>query len=264
MHRTVWILTGWLTVMLCLTGCERSKRAFNQVLTDFRLRPQEETGKPDADLDLFARLTDIGEHELDRLNADPANAEVKFEKIPNNPLELGSFHRMLKVYEQAFPLEVERRRVGQVQQAQTIRKPGYRGRIEYRYRVYRGEDFPTRVEARDSAADQRTDDSGREIYIYYFDENGVWDGEPGKLERRSRSMVEKSSSSGTSGRAGCPGPAGAALHPLGAGCTRGAHAAAHAHDLCYLYRGRVVRRRRPGSGGAHLAPHAARRGRCAQ
>ncbi len=201
MRGAVWILTGWLMVMLCITGCERTQRAFNQVLTDFRLRPVEETGKPAADEDLLARLTEIGERELARLNADPANAEVKFEKIPNNPLELGSFHRTLKVYEQAFPLEVERRRVGQVQQAQTIRKPGYRGRVEYRYRVYRGQNFPTRVEARDSVADRRTDDSGREIYIYYFDDNLVWDGEPGKLERRSRSMVEKSSSSGTSGRA---------------------------------------------------------------
>ena len=201
MRGAVWIFTGWFMVMLCLTGCERSKRAFNQVLTDFRLRPQEKTGKPDVDVDAFAKLTEIGERELARLNADPANAEVKFEEIPNNPLELGSFHKTLKVYERAFPLEVERRRVGQVQQARTIRKAGYRGRIEYRYRVYRGEDFPTRVEARDGAADQRTDESGREIHIYYFDENGVWDGEPGKLERRSRSMVETSSSLGTGSQA---------------------------------------------------------------
>ena len=201
MHRAVWILFGWLMVMLCVTGCERTQRAFNQVLVDFRLRPQEKTGKPDVDVDAFARLTEIGERELERLNANPANAEVKFERLPNNPLELGSFYKTLKVYEKAFPLEVERGRVGQVQQAQTIRKPGYRGRVEYRYRVYRGEDFPTRVEARDSVADKRTDDSGREIYVYYFDENGVWDGEQGKLERRSKSMVETSSSLGTGGQA---------------------------------------------------------------
>jgi len=200
MRGAVWTLAVWLMVMPCITGCERSKRAFNQVLTDFRLRPQEETGKPDVDVDAFARLTQIGERELERLNANPVNAEVEFEKIPNNPLELGSFHKTLKVYEKAYPLEVERRRVGQVQQAQTIRKPGYRGRVEYRYRVYRSEDYPTRVEARDSVADKKTDESGREIYVYYFDENGVWDGEPGKLERSSRSTVETSSSLGTGGQ----------------------------------------------------------------
>jgi hypothetical protein len=197
MRRTVVILAGWLMVMLCLTGCERPKRAFNQVLTDFRLRPQEDTGKPDADVDVLAKLTDVGERELGRLNADPANAEVKFEKLPDNPLELGRFHKTLKVYEKAYPLEVERRRVGQVKQAQKIRKPGYRGRVEFRYRVYRGEDFPTRFEARDSVADKSTDESVREIYIYYFDENGLWDGEPGKLERRSRSMFDGSAESRT-------------------------------------------------------------------
>lgn len=192
MRRTVGFLAGSLAVLLCLTGCQRTERAFNQVLTDFRLRPGEETEKPDVDVDVFARLTDIGERELERLNANPANAEVKFEKIPDNPLELGRFRKTLKVYEKAYPLDVERRRVGQVQQAQTIRKPGYRGRIEYRYRTYRSEAFPTRVEARDSAADKKTDEVGREIYIYYFDENGVWDGEPGKFERRIESIVERS------------------------------------------------------------------------
>ena len=197
MRRTVVVLAGCLAVMLGLTGCERSKRAFNQVLTDFRLRPQEATGKPDAEVDLFARLTDISERELKRFNADPANAEVKFEKLPDNPLELGRFHKTLKVYEKAYPLEIERRRVGQVQQAQKVRKPGYRGRVEFRYRVYRGDDFPTRLEARDSIADNRTDESGREIYIYYLDENGLWDGEPGKLERRSRSMFDGSAESRT-------------------------------------------------------------------
>jgi len=197
MRCIVGFLVGWLMVMLCLTGCERSKRVFNQVLTDFRLRPQEETGKADADVDMLARLTDISERELERLNADPANADVKFEKLLDNPLELGKFHRTLKVYEKAYPLDVERARVGQVQQARKIRKPGYRGRVEFRYRIYRGGDFPTRVEARDSVADKRTDDSGREIYIYYFDENGLWDGEPGKLERRSRTMYDGSTQSRT-------------------------------------------------------------------
>jgi hypothetical protein len=197
MRRTVGIFPVWLTVILCLTGCQRAQRAFNQVLTDFRLRPAEETGKPDADVDVFARLTDIGKRELQRLNADPDNAEVKFERIPDSPLELGQFRKKLRVYEEAFPLDVERKRVGQVQQAQTIRKRGYRGRVEYRYRVHRGKAFPTRVEARDSVADEKTDEVGREIYIYDFDENGVWDGERGRFERRIESMVERKSYDGT-------------------------------------------------------------------
>ena len=197
MPRTVMVVSMWLTVVLCITGCQRAQRAFNQVLIDFRLRPAEETGKPDADVDVFARLTDIGKRELQRLNAEPDNAEVKFEKIPDSPLELGQFRKTLRVYEEAFPLDVERKRVGQVQQAQKIRKRGYRGRIEYRYRVYRGEAFPTKVEARDSAADEKTDEVGREIHIYDFDENGVWDGERGRFERRIESMVERKSDGGT-------------------------------------------------------------------
>jgi len=176
-----------VVIVLCFVGCARTQRAFNQVLIDFRLRPGPETEEPDLEADIMSRLEHITQRELARFNADPVNTEVKFEAIPDNPVGLGHFYKIVKVYEKAYPLEVTRQRVPQVQHAETLRKRGYRARVEYRYRVFRGTACPTREEAQESAAEIRTDEAGREIYIYDFDEAGVWDGKPGRLERRIES-----------------------------------------------------------------------------
>jgi hypothetical protein len=181
------IVVGCVLVVLCLVGCGRTQRAFNQVLVDFRLRPAPETEEPDLEADIMSRLEHITERELARFNTDPANTEVKFEEIPDNPVGLGHFYKIATVYEKAYPLEVTKERVPQVQHAETLRQRGYRARVEYRYRVFRGTAFPTREEARGSVAEIRTDEVGREIYTYDFDEAGVWDGEPGRLERRFKS-----------------------------------------------------------------------------
>jgi hypothetical protein len=61
--------------------------------------------------------------------------------------------------------------------------------------MYRGEKFPTRNEARDSATDMKTDEVGREIFIYHFDEAGVWDGKPGSLDKRIEPEAAASSGS---------------------------------------------------------------------
>ena len=180
-------------MLLCLSGCARTERAFNQVLTDFGLRPRPEVEKPDMEGDIMSRLARITEKELARFNGSPVNTEIRFEKIPENPLGLGQFYKAVKVYEKAYPLDVTRKRAPQVQHAQALRKLGYSARVEYRYRIYRGKAFPSRDEARDSEADTRTDEGGREIYGYHFDEGGVWDGEPGRLERRIEAKNERSS-----------------------------------------------------------------------
>ncbi len=185
MRRALNLVAGWSLLLLCLGGCARTDRAFNQVLTDFGLRPRPEADKQVIEGDIISRLSYLTERELDKFNANPANTEIKFEKIPGNPLGLGQFHKTVKVYEKAYPLEVTRERARQVQRAEKLRKRGYKGRVEYRYRIYSGKRFPSSDEARDSAADIGTDAVGREIYIYHFDETGVWDGKPGKLERRS-------------------------------------------------------------------------------
>ena len=188
-----------MLIVSCLNGCARTERALNQVLVDFGLHPRPETDAPDVEADIMSRLADITEKELGRFSANPVNTEVEFEKIPGNPLGLGNFYKIVKIYEEAYPLEVTRQRVPQVQHTETLRKRGYRARVEYRYRIFRGKAFPTRDEARDGAADIRTDEVGREIYLYHFDETGVWDGEPGRLERRLESPE--------AGRARVPSPA---------------------------------------------------------
>lgn len=184
MRRVLNLVAGWWLTLLCLTGCARTDGVFNQVLTDFGLRPRPEADKQAVEGDIMSRLSHVTKRELDRLNANPANTEITFEKIPGNPLGLGEFYKSVKVYEKAYPLGVKRERARQVQRAETLRKRGYRARVEYRYRMYRGKKFPSSDEARDSAADVTTDEVGREIYIYHFDETGTWDGKPGRLDRR--------------------------------------------------------------------------------
>jgi hypothetical protein len=174
-----------------LSGCTG---AFNRVLIDFGLRPGPERGKQLIEGDVLSRLSHVTERELDRLNADPENVDIVFEKDPQSALGLGKFYKTVKVYEKAYPLDVKRDRARQVQRAETLRKRGYRGRVEYRYRMYRGEKFPSRDEARDGPADIRTDDVGREIYMYYFDEAAIWDGKPGRFDRRIEPAEGRNSS----------------------------------------------------------------------
>ncbi len=189
MRRTLNLVVGLASLLLCLSGCTRSQRAFNQVLVDFGLRPGSE---PDSQLiegNIFARLSHIAEREIDRLNANPDNEDVTFEEDPESPLGLGQFYKTVKVYEKAYPLDVIRERARQVQRAEKLRQRGYKARVEYRYRMYRGKKFPTRDEARDAAADMETEDGGREIYIYSLDEAGLWDGKPGRFDRRIESAI---------------------------------------------------------------------------
>jgi hypothetical protein len=194
MRRTLNLVVGLASLLLCLSGCARSGRAFNQVLVDFGLRPGPE---PDTQLlegDIFSRLSHVAEREIDRLNANPDNADVVFEEDPESALGLGKFYKTVKVYEKAYPLDVTRERARQVQRAETLRQRGYKARVEYRYRMYRGEKFPTRDEARDAAADMETEEAGREIYIYGFDGAGVWDGKPGRFDRRIEPAITSSGS----------------------------------------------------------------------
>ena len=183
-RKALRIISGCVLIGLSLVGCARTQRAFNQVLVDFRLRPAPETEEPHLEADIMSRLEHITEQEIARFNVDTANSEVKFEKIPGNPLGLGHFYKIVRVYEKAYPLDVTKERVPQVQHAETLRKRGYKARVEYRYAVFRSRAFSAREEARDSAAEIRTDEIGREIYLYDFDEAGMWDGEPGRLERQ--------------------------------------------------------------------------------
>jgi len=189
MRRTLNLVAVCATLLLCLSGCTR---VLNQVLVDFGLRPGPEPDRQLIEGDIFSRLSYVTERELNRLNANPANTDIVFEEDPESALGLGKFYKTEKVYEEAYPLEVTRERARQIQRAETLRKRGHRARVEYRYRMYRGEKFPTRNEALDSATDMRTDEVGREIYIYHFDEAGVWDGKPGRFDRRIEPAITSS------------------------------------------------------------------------
>ena len=202
MRRTLNLVVGLASLLLCLSGCARSQGAFNQVLVDFGLRSGPELDSQLIEGDIFSRLSHVADREIDRLNANPDNADVIFEEDPESPLGLGKFYKTVKVYEKAYPLEVTRERARQVQRAETLRQRGYRARVEYRYRMYRGEKFPTRDEARDAAADMETEDVGREIYIYSFDEAGVWDGKPGRFDRRIEPAITSSGSTRSAVRGG--------------------------------------------------------------
>jgi len=200
MYKRLHIMAVCVMVLVCMAGCARAKQVTNQMLADFGLRPQPVIEKPDIEGEIRAKLASIGKTELDRLNGNPANVEVKFETMPGSSIGLGQFYKTVKVYENAYPLDVTRKRAPQVQQSETLRKLGYTARIEYRYRIYRGKPSPSRDDARDSVADIKTDEAGREILIYHFDETGAWDAEHGRFDRRIESKEEPTTGAQTEGQ----------------------------------------------------------------
>jgi len=122
----------------------------------------------------FARLTQVGEVEMKRMNSRGRHGEVVFEE---DGLQ-GRYYKEVKVYESFHPLDAQPLSRG------VKGERGYQGFIEYRYRVLRSASKPTRVEAEAESATIPTGNDGREVLRYTLGAAATWDGNEGEKANR--------------------------------------------------------------------------------
>ncbi len=157
----------------CATGTNQS--VVDKVMTDFGLREPGEGYEQPSDT-VFARLDQVGEVELRRLNTDARQGEVKFQDLG----ELrGRFYKEVKQYTGFVPLDAQK-----ISRGARHNDAGYHGFIEYSYVVMQSERFETRAEAELASATVNTGVRGSEVYRYKFGRAGGWSGGKGELTNR--------------------------------------------------------------------------------
>ena len=166
-------------VMLCLAvvvlGCQRTPAEVgNKVLSDFGLRERTEERTTTADR-VFDRLDQVGQAELDRLNAQHRHGETEYEE--EGPLR-GHYYKQRREYVDYRPVDVTS------SGGTGAREQGYTGLIDYTYELYRSEPQQTRVEAQAASANIPTGVTERETLRYHFNSSGSWDGRGGEPTRR--------------------------------------------------------------------------------
>lgn len=159
-----------VVVVLALAGCQRSPgEVTTKVLEDFGLKARPEGYVSTADK-VFQKLGDVGNSELQRLNAEGRHGEVKFQEKGAG----GQYYKEVKVYDKAAPLDAR-----SITGAKTA-GPAYVGYVEYTYQIMQSERKSTRIEAEAESANVPTGVNGRETYRYNFNGAGIWDGVKGE------------------------------------------------------------------------------------
>lgn len=140
----------------------------NKVMTDFGFRAQPE-GHVSATDKVYARLSEVGEVELKRLNRDAQKGEIKYQEKAYR----GLYHKEVKVYDRFTPLDAR------ALSRSSRGAGGYSGFIEYVYVLYRSPGKSSRTEAQAALANIPTDTRGRETLRYRFSQGGQWNGRAG-------------------------------------------------------------------------------------
>lgn len=162
-------LTCWI-IGIALAGCQRTPGEIaNKVLTDFGIREPDENYVSGSDK-VFERLRTVGESEMQRMNYEGREGEIKFEQDGLR----GMYYKEVREFTDFHPLDARADTAG------TQRESGYTGYIEYSYRTLQSRRKPTRAEAAAESADIPTGDTGREVYRYRFNSGGGWDGSKGE------------------------------------------------------------------------------------
>ena len=175
MRRLLTCLALVCAVALLTAGCSSSPgEVTDKVLADWGLKERPEGYEAPSDK-VYERLHIVGQQELERLQRENRNGEVKFEE---NGLT-GSYYKETRRYENYYPLDARAT-------SRTSHAPenGFYGYIEYAYRVMQGARFSNRTEAEASSADIPTGEDGRVTMRYRFTSGGAWDGGKGEVTDR--------------------------------------------------------------------------------
>ena len=143
------------------------------MLQDFGIKERPEGYESGADK-VYARLNEVGQSEMKRLNLEQRHGEVKFDD--KGDLH-GKYYKEVKVYESFHPTDA------QPTPRSAAGERGYNGYVEYSYRIFQSARKPNRAEALAETASVPTDERGRETYRYRFNSSGFWIGGSGETVR---------------------------------------------------------------------------------
>lgn len=174
-RRYIVLIVALGLVAPLFSGCGTTSGGVgNKVLTDFGIRKPDEGTVSGTDM-VYQRLPEVGQTEIDRLNALERRGTIKFKQDGLH----GTYVKRVKRYEDAYPMDA--RPISN--NSQTTGLTGFKGYIEYSYRYYESAPKLTSTEAQASDADIPTDEQGREGYRYNFTSGGTWDGGKGQRTR---------------------------------------------------------------------------------
>jgi hypothetical protein len=169
------ILALGSAMILLVVGCSSSPgEVTDKVLADWGLKERPE-GYETASDKVYERLGVVGQQELERMQRENRDGEIKFEQDGLT----GNYYKEQRRYENYYPLDARASSRG----GRAV-DSGYYGYIEYAYRVMQGPRFSNRTEAEASTADIPTGDEGRVIMRYRFTGGGTWDGGKGEVTDR--------------------------------------------------------------------------------
>ena len=141
------------------------------VMQDFGLKDRPDEYVSGADK-VYARLNEVGQGEMKRLNIENRHGEIKFDEAGGIR---GKYYKEVKVYESFHPLDANA--TGRTAGSSTR---GFVGYLEFGYRYFQGARKVNRTEAEAEVANIPTDNRSRETYRYRFNSAGQWMGGKGE------------------------------------------------------------------------------------
>ncbi len=165
-----------------VTGCRSSRPA--RILQSFGIGDEPPDDGTSAEIVIREKLDMVAIREMQRLNNLPESNRVVFVPTPNDPLGGGRYFREQRIYDRWYLVDIskggDRRSRGA---GQSGPKSSARNlvTVQYRYRLYKSYQLPSREEALATSSMVSTQTMDYERYRYTFDSNGDWDGKPGRL-----------------------------------------------------------------------------------
>lgn len=125
---------------------------------------------------IMERLPEVGAAEMQRLNAEERQGEVKF--FEQGEFR-GKFYKQAKIYERAIPMDANAAPAPASENESRV----FYGYIDYGYRMYQGPRRDSRAAAEADRATIATSETGRDMYRYKFGLAGDWNGARGERVR---------------------------------------------------------------------------------
>ena len=182
-HSRAFLASAALCVAFCIAaGCRSSGPS--RLLSRFGIGDETADDGMPVEFIIRQKLDMIALREMQRLNNLPESNRVVFVPTPNDPLGGGKYFREQRVYDRWYLVDISKgrdRRSRGAGRSASISSVRNLVTVQYRYRLYKSYQLPSRQEALATSSMASTQTMDYERYRYVFDNRGEWDGKTGQL-----------------------------------------------------------------------------------
>ncbi len=183
-RRRVFLAGLACCVAVIAANCRSPGTVADQVLQEFGLqRASSEQDSQAVELFIREQMGSVALREMRRLSNLPESNRVVSVPRPNDPLGASNYSKERRVYDRWYLVDITKGRTRGAGAGRSGESDRYVVTVEYRYRLFRSYQMPTREEAQATQSMVGTEVMDYERYRYVFDGNGNWDGKPGRLVR---------------------------------------------------------------------------------